>query len=127
MVVIDDKILGKPNNRQHAEQLLELLAGREHQVLSGVALSFCAHHGAPHVQTRLSRSRVWFRNITRAERIAYCRTDEPMDKSGAYAIQGMAAMFVVHLEGSYTGVMGLPLFETLDLLALAGVSPLVGS
>ena len=127
IVVVDDEVLGKPRDRAHARQLLDALSGRSHEVLSAVALSFVATPQTRRMETRLSRSRVWFRDITSPERHAYCDTDEPMDKAGAYAIQGVAAMFVTHLEGSYTGVMGLPLFETLELLSLAGVSPLLDS
>ena len=127
IVVVDDEVLEKPRDRAHARQLLGALSGRSHEVLSAVALSFVATPQTRRIETRLNRSRVWFRNITSAERRAYCETDEPMDKAGAYAIQGVAAMFVTHLEGSYSGVMGLPLFETLELLSLAGVSPLLDS
>ena len=124
VVVIDGMTIGKPINRDHAEQVLDMLSGRVHQVFSGVALSFCKQAGTLCVKTQLNCTRVWFRDITPNERITYCRTHEPWDKSGAYAIQGMAAMFITHIEGSYTGVMGLPLFETLNLLSVAGISPL---
>jgi septum formation protein len=95
--------------------MLERLSGREHTVLSGVALAGtgCA--------LRLSASRVRLRVTSAAERDAYVATGEPMDKAGAYAIQGRAAVFVEYLAGSYSGVMGLPLFETAELLRAAGV------
>ena len=127
VVVVDHQILEKPQNRADARRLLDALSGRDHEVLSAAALSFVAESGQRRIETRLNRSRVWFRDITAAECSAYCETDEPMDKAGAYAIQGVAAMFVTRLEGSYSAVMGLPLFETLALLSLAGVSPLADS
>ncbi len=110
-VVLDGEILGKPENRQHAEALLARLSGRCHQVLSAVSLQ-----GRGRQASRLQSSRVWFRTLERGEIQAYCRTAEPMDKAGAYAIQGYAAVFVERLEGSYSGVMGLPLLETWQLL-----------
>jgi len=89
-------------------------------VLSAVALAT-----PERVAVRLSVSTVWFRATTPAERAAYCATGEPLDKAGAYAIQGLAAVFVRRLEGSYSGVMGLPLYETEALLRELG-SPLLG-
>ena len=127
VVVMDDEVIGKPQGRQHAAQMLATLSDRDHEVLSAVAISFVARSGERHTETRLSRSRVWFRATSAEERYAYCQSEEPLDKAGAYAIQGIAAMFVTRIEGSYSGVMGLPLFETLELLSLAGVSPLVAS
>ena len=126
VVVVDDIILGKPRDRRHAEQLLSLLSGRSHEVLSAVALSITTKAGEHRIETRVSASQVWFRKTTSEERHLYCQRNEPMDKAGAYAIQGMAAMFISRLEGSYSGVMGLPLFETLELLAGTGISPLLG-
>lgn len=120
-VVLDGAILGKPGDAAEAMRMLERLAGREHAVLSGVALagSICT--------TRLSRSLVRMRAITPAERAAYVATGEPMDKAGGYAIQGRAAVFVTHLAGSYSGVMGLPIFETAQLLCEAGIDLLAGA
>jgi len=114
-VVLDEQILGKPGDAAEARRMLERLSGREHTVLSGVALAGtgCA--------LRLSASRVRLRATSAAERNAYVATGEPMDKAGAYAIQGRAAVFVEYLAGSYSGVMGLPLFETAELLRAAGV------
>ncbi len=114
-VVIDGLILGKPADAKDAEKMLARLASRTHEVLSAV----CVTDGTP--STQLNRSRVSFRSIGTAERAAYCATSEPLDKAGAYAIQGRAAAFVSRLEGSYSGVMGLPLFETAALLSEAGV------
>ena len=97
--------------------MLERLSGRTHRVLTAVALARA--HGAPGV--RLSESVVRFRSLTRAEGVAYWRTGEGRDKAGGYAIQGRGALFIEHLSGSYSGVMGLPLFETAELLAEAGI------
>jgi septum formation protein len=92
------------------------LSGREHQVLTAVALA-----EGERVDLRISVSRVRFARLDPAEIRAYAATGEPMDKAGAYGIQGRAACFVERLEGSYSGVMGLPLFETADLLAQVGI------
>jgi septum formation protein len=110
-VVVDQRILGKPANRGEAVRMLGLLSGRTHEVLTGVALC-----GASHFDYALSRSRVRFRPLDDAEIRAYLATGEADDKAGAYAIQGRAAQFVVALEGSYSGVMGLPLYETAQLI-----------
>jgi septum formation protein len=115
-VVLGDQVMGKPRDPLEALEMLAALSGREHRVLTGVALATPAG-----LSTRLSESRVHFRPITQAERRAYVATGEPLDKAGAYAIQGLAAIFVVHLAGSYSGIMGLPIFDTAELLAEAGV------
>ncbi|MGE0809420.1 MAG: nucleoside triphosphate pyrophosphatase [Immundisolibacter sp.] len=112
VVVVEGDILGKPRDAAHAAAMLRRLSGCTHTVLSGVA---CQHGGAHGV--RLSESRVSFRALSADEIAAYCATGEPLDKAGAYAIQGRAAAFIRHLEGSYSGVMGLPLYETAELLA----------
>jgi septum formation protein len=116
VVVLDGQILGKPVDRDDAAAMLRRLSGRTHTVLSAVARVL----GGAHI-VHLSESQVTMRTLSPAEIAAYCATDEPLDKAGAYAIQGRAAAFIRHLEGSYSGVMGLPLFETADLLAGAGV------
>ncbi len=116
VVVLDGDIFGKPVDRDDAAAMLRRLSGRTHTVLSAVARV----QGGAHV-VRLSESEVTFRTLSPGEIAAYCDTGEPLDKAGAYAIQGRAAAFIRHLEGSYSGVMGLPLFETADLLAGAGV------
>jgi septum formation protein len=116
-VVLDGTILGKPADRQDAESMLRQLSGRTHEVLTAVAL-----RTAGGLQSRISRSEVTFRAIAAAEAGAYWETGEPRDKAGAYAIQGRAAVFVADLRGSFSGVMGLPLFETAELLHEAGVS-----
>jgi septum formation protein len=115
-VVIDQHMLEKPRDREHGLAMLAHLSGREHEVLSAVAL---AHGGT--LQTALSCSLVRLRSLGREECEAYWDSGEPHDKAGAYAIQGRGAVFVESLHGSYSGVMGLPLFETAALLAGAGL------
>lgn len=110
-VVLDGALLGKPANREDAERLLAKLSGRSHQVLSAVAVCY-----REHVQFRLSSTTVDFRPITEQEIRHYVATGEPLDKAGAYAIQGRGAAFIRNIAGSYSGVMGLPLFETTALL-----------
>ena len=119
-VVVDGKVLGKPRDGAEVLAHLEHLSGRDHRVLSAVALATRAA-GEPVVGVRLSRNRVWFRQLSPAEREAYRATGEPADKAGSYAIQGLAAAFVTRLEGSWSAVVGLPLNETADLLARAGL------
>lgn len=110
-VVIDGKILGKPRDRQEGLEMLAALSGREHRVLSAVALVAGSREAV-----RLQESRVWFRELSPAECQAYWDTGEPADKAGGYAIQGRGAIFIKNLQGSYSAVMGLPLFETAELL-----------
>jgi septum formation protein len=114
-VCVGREILGKPGDaadrEAEAARMLRLLSGRTHRVLTAVALAT-----PKSVRVALSDSRVTFRRLTRAEIAAYIATGEPFDKAGGYGIQGPAAAFVSHLSGSYTGVMGLPLFETAQLL-----------
>lgn len=117
-VVLDGNILGKPEDADHALHMLRSLVGKTHQVLTGVALS------SAHCETCISSSAVRFRAAGDDELRAYVATGEPMDKAGAYAIQGRAAVFIEHLQGSYSGVMGLPLFEVAHLLANFGLAPL---
>ena len=117
VVVVDGELLGKPADEDAGVAMLERLSGRTHRVLTAVALARA--RGAPGV--RLSESAVRFRTLTRAEGVAYWRTGEGRDKAGGYAIQGRGAVFLEHLSGSYSGVMGLPLFETAELLAEAGI------
>lgn len=114
-VVLDGEILGKPRDRGHGLDMLRRLSGRTHEVLSGV----CVVHGEREY-TALSVSRVTFRPLTAAEIAAYWDTGEPADKAGAYAIQGRAAAFIERLEGSYSGVMGLPLYELAGILRELG-------
>jgi septum formation protein len=118
-VVLDGSILGKPKDRAHGIAMLSRLAGRSHQVLSAVALW---HAGR--VRMAVSRSRVTFRTVSAEEAAAYWASGEPADKAGSYGIQGLGGVFVVSLEGSHSGVMGLPLFETATLLKEAGIDVL---
>ena len=115
-VVLDGEILGKPAHRQDGERMLSLLSGRTHEVLTAIALRTAAG-----LRSSLSRSAVTFRRIAADEARVYWETGEPLDKAGAYAIQGRAAVFIADLRGSFSGVMGLPLFETAELLSEAGV------
>lgn len=115
-VVLDRTILGKPRSREEGMRMLGTLAGRMHEVLTGVVV---LSHDRCHY--RLSRSRVVLRSISPRETAAYWATGEPCDKAGGYAVQGVAAMFIEHIEGSYSGIMGLPLFETVQLLNTVGV------
>lgn len=110
-VVIDDRVLGKPADRAHGIAMLEHLSGRDHEVLTAVAVV-----DGQRELTRLSRSTVTFRELAIAECEAYWDTGEPSGKAGGYAIQGRGAVFVAALSGSYSGVMGLPLFETAQIL-----------
>lgn len=116
-VVLDDALLGKPRDRAHGLEMLARLSGRQHRVLSAVAVVAPARQ---HV--RLSVSEVSFRSISAREREAYWATGEPADKAGSYAIQGLGAVFVKTLNGSHSAVMGLPLFETAELLAEFGIN-----
>lgn len=115
-VVVDDSILGKPRDTEHARQMLRQLSGRQHEVLTAVSVRLADRHWGC-----VQASQVHFTNLDDATIAAYCATGEPLDKAGAYAIQGLAARFISRIEGSYSGVMGLPLFETAQLLRRAGV------
>jgi septum formation protein len=116
-VVLDGRILGKPKGLDDAMAMLLELSGRTHEVLTAVAL-----RSSSGTEGKVSRSTVTFRSIDPSEARAYWETGEPSDKAGAYAIQGYAAIFISDLQGSYSGVMGLPLFETAALLEAAGVT-----
>jgi len=116
-VVCDGAVLGKPASLESAIGMLSMLSGREHQVMTAVAVA----RGTV-VHDALSISRVRFRSIEREEMVAYWSSGEPRDKAGAYAVQGLGAMFISHIDGSYSGVMGLPLFETVQLLANFGIT-----
>ncbi len=115
-IAIDGDIIGKPADASGCRCILERLSARQHLVLTAVALATPGQ-----IALRLSQNRVSFRTLSAPEIEAYCASAEPMDKAGAYAIQGKAAVFVEYLEGSYSSVMGLPLFETADLLRQSGV------
>jgi septum formation protein len=110
-VTLDGKIFGKPHSPEEAAAMLQQLSGREHQVLSAVAIAFEAH-----IEVAVSISTVRFVTLSEERIRHYLLTREYTDKAGSYAIQGLAGAFVEHLSGSYSGVMGLPLFETVQLL-----------
>jgi len=116
-VVIDGEMLGKPSDRADGLSMLARLSGQEHQVYSAVAL-VCDSRERCTVQI----SQVRLRALSDEERASYWQSGEPADKAGAYAIQGLGAGFVAELHGSHSGVMGLPLFETVELLSEFGIS-----
>lgn len=115
-VVLAQSVFGKPRDRSEAFAMFAALGGRTHEVLTAVALAADGR-----LATALSVSAVRLRVLTPAEQSAYWDSGEPCDKAGAYAIQGLGAVFVESLSGSYSGVMGLPLFETAQLLESAGI------
>jgi septum formation protein len=115
-VVLDDEVFGKPNDAAHAAQMLRRLSGRTHRVLSAV---WCVNAGRE--AHALNITEVAFAKLSDAQIADYVASGECMGKAGAYAIQGRAAAFVPHLSGSYSSVMGLPLFETVELLKAFGV------
>jgi len=117
-VVVDGCILGKPVNKEDALSMLTSLSGRKHQVMSAIALA------ADHEAIRINISQVSFDSLSPDQINAYWNSDECQDKAGAYAIQGLAATFIRDLQGSYSGVMGLPLYETAALLNEFGINPL---
>jgi len=116
-VVVDGRVFGKPHDQAQAVHMLAALSGRAHEVLTAVALA-----DSRGVTERISVSTVRFREVSLEESLAYWETGEPRDKAGGYAIQGVGAVFIEELRGSYSGVMGLPLFETGELLRAAGIA-----
>ena len=116
LVVAGDAVLGKPAGRGAALEMLQLLSGSTHRVITAVALA------GEHEAVCMTTSHVTFRTLTARECEAYWETGEPRDKAGAYAVQGLAAMFITRLEGSYSGVVGLPLYETATLLQEFGIT-----
>ena len=116
IVVLDGELFGKPRDERHAFEMLRQLSARTHEVISAVALLM------PEGSRRSAQSvsRVRFAPLEDAWIEAYCATGEPLDKAGAYGVQGLAAARIEHLEGSFSGVMGLPLYETGELLRAAG-------
>lgn len=115
-VVSGDVILGKPADRDDALRMLALLSGSSHRVITAIAMVGPDGREA----SRISTSNVTFRDTTETEREAYWNTGEPRGKAGAYAVQGRGAVFIERLEGSYSGVMGLPIYETAELLRTFG-------
>lgn len=120
-VVVQGRVLGKPADAAQSRQMLALLSDRRHEVLSAVTLVGAPGSGYGSA-SRLSRTEVVFRRIDPAEAAAYWASGEPRDKAGGYAIQGRAAAFIAAISGSYSGVVGLPLYETAALLAQAGLA-----
>lgn len=118
-VAVDERILGKPTNEEEAMEMLRALSGRTHRVITSVAL----HRDGETFQLTQT-SEVTLSTLTEDMMRAYCATSEPYDKAGGYGIQGIAAVFVKHIAGSYTGIMGLPLHETAQLLNQAGIPTL---
>lgn len=118
-VVLDDSIMGKPKNQEDGIAMLTQLSGRSHQVYTAISL-----RGEQHWQA-VSITEVTFRKLAHHEILAYWHTGESADKAGCYAIQGLGGVFVESIKGSFSGVVGLPLFETADLLAKQGIDLLL--
>jgi septum formation protein len=118
-VVCAGRIIGKPASNDEAARMLKELAGTQHEVVTAVALAF-----NDRVETAVSESKVWFRDLTQDEIRRYVATGESLDKAGGYAVQGRAAAFITRIDGSYSGIVGLPLAETAGLLARAGIETL---
>lgn len=116
-VCIDGHILGKPQSEDDCVRMLTLLGGRTHQVCTAVAL-----YWSDHCHSRVNVSEVTFRTLSEEEMRAYWRSGEPADKAGGYAVQGLAAVFIQRIAGSYSAIMGLPLYETAELLTQVGWS-----
>ncbi len=116
VIVYDKQLLGKPVDDDEASRMLRVLSGRKHQVMTAVAVVTPTRE-----KVRLNISRVHFRRLSEADIQAYIKTGEPLDKAGSYAIQGLASIFIKRIEGSYSGVMGLPLYETANLLTEMGI------
>ncbi len=120
-VALGKTILGKPDDAKHASQILSTLSGQTHRVLTSVAMGVLTKTGVVRKQAQaLSVSNVRFAPLTRSQIQSYVASGEPMGKAGAYAVQGRAAAYIEHLSGSYSGIMGLPMFETAQLLRAFG-------
>jgi len=115
-VSIDGRILGKPRDEEDARAMLQLMSGRRHEVLTALAIA-----SAQGIEASLSITQVEMAVLAQDEIEAYIRSGEPFDKAGAYGIQGLASTFIKRIEGSYSGVMGLPIYETVQLLKSAGI------
>lgn len=116
VVVLEDRVFGKPESKEEALAMLASLSGRAHEVLTGVAVVL-----NDELQTAVSLTEVQFREIHPDEALAYWQSGEPVGKAGAYAVQGVGGIFVCEIHGSYTGVVGLPVYETAELLRKAGI------
>jgi septum formation protein len=119
IVVLGERVFGKPADADDALAMLQALSGRAHRVITGVAL-----RTGSSIDTAMSETGVRFRDIRPDEALAYWHSGEPRDKAGAYGIQGLGGIFVESIEGSYSGVVGLPVFETAALLGRAGIDVL---
>jgi septum formation protein len=119
IAVLDNKILGKPRDKNHGIEMLKLLSGNTHQVITAVAIT-----NGNLIKQCVVENEVSFAHLTPEEIESYWETGEPCDKAGAYAIQGKAAAFITYLKGSYSAVVGLPLYETLNLLGEFGIQVL---
>jgi septum formation protein len=120
-VALGKTILGKPDDPKHAAHILGTLSGQTHRVLTSVALGSLSQAGKPlKTEQALSVSRVRFAPLSRQQIQTYVASGEPMGKAGAYAVQGRAAAYIEHISGSYSGIMGLPMFETAQLLRAFG-------
>jgi septum formation protein len=115
IVLVDDQILGKPRDPADAKRMLELLSGRAHQVITGVAIVFLESDYRK-LETRSEKTKVFFDKLTSADIEAYIATREPMDKAGAYAIQGIASRWITKIEGDYANVVGLPVALVWEML-----------
>ena len=116
VVAVDEKILGKPKDAADAARMLRLLSGRQHFVYTGIAL---AYRGEVYID--VVRTAVWVDTLSDEEITAYIATGEPMDKAGAYAVQGIAAKFIPRVDGSFSNVVGLPLYAVRELARKAGI------
>lgn len=114
VVICEGKILGKPADPEEAAQFMQRLSGRSHEVRTAVVVNDSKSH---ELHVAVSVSQVTFAKLTEAQIKAYVQTDEPYDKAGGYAVQGLAGLFIEHIAGSYSGIMGLPVYETAQLLA----------
>jgi septum formation protein len=114
IIVLNGEIMGKPSDMQHAKHILKKLSAKEHEVLTALCLKVQDHMFESIVTTKVK-----FKHLANAQINAYCLTDEPYDKAGAYAIQGLGANFIEYILGSYSNVMGLPLYKVCNLLKQA--------
>ena len=120
IVLIDNRVLGKPANEEAARGMLTLLSGREHEVITAICL-IVPDADSKSTQTRVIRTTVAFAALSGAEIAWYAASGEPLDKAGAYAVQGLASRFVTRIDGSYSNVVGLPVAAVYDLCKSAGL------
>ena len=121
IVIVEGQVLGKPADANDAKRMLRLLSGREHTVMTAVCLAGASGEGLPAIQVQVERTTVEFAPLTAAEIDWYVASGEPMDKAGAYAIQGLASRFAVRINGSYSNVVGLPVAVVYQLCTNAGL------